>query len=458
MSSFLDRLVSVRALFVLSGLFILYATTLPFDFSHAPTLARAELIPLWDPVRGRLASIPDLVQNVVLFMPFGFFAVRSFPRMQGHVARTTVLAGLLGFVVSGTVETLQTMSSIRTPSASDLTTNTLGCALGGLVAHLWGAHLVGWTNQRIERVRAVQPGLLVVAGLLLIVGFTLLAPFIPTLDVGAMRAQVRSVIDHPFGTRPPGASVPSMVLFAALGFAVAREVPSRLLAKGGPLSSVSAAGVGAAIAVVLAVGFELAQMPLLFHRPSLLDLAANAMGGTMGALAVVLVERGGNVTPEPRLGTWSARWPTLVLAICVLAPVTRALSPFVTRPVGPALEALDPTYLVPFLHFFDTMKLSTFLNVFETAATYLPLGYVLAARRVSPALAFGLAVALAEVLELSQIAIESRSVDVTEGLLAAAGALAGRAVALRLGAVRDEAPGSPLDLDGTRPVALRAPR
>ena len=40
-SSALDRLVSVRALFVLSALFIVYATTLPFDFAHAPTLARA---------------------------------------------------------------------------------------------------------------------------------------------------------------------------------------------------------------------------------------------------------------------------------------------------------------------------------------------------------------------------------------------------------------------------------
>ncbi len=457
MTSVLDRLASVRALFVLSGLFILYATTLPFDFSHAPTLARAELIPLWDPVRGRLASIPDLVQNVVLFMPFGFFAVRSYAWFRGGLLRTTLLTALLGFVVSGTVEVLQTMSSVRTPSASDLTTNTLGCGLGGLIAHLWGAHLVDWGGRRIDQIRALQPGLLVVLGLLAIVAFTQLAPFIPTLDVGAMRAQVRSVLDHPFGVRPVGASVPSMVLFVSLGFAIAHEVPSRLLARGGAISSAAAAGVGAAIASALALAIELAQMPLLYHRPSLLDVAANALGGTLGALGVLLVKRGGPVTPARALGAWTAAWPVLVLAACVLAPIARALSPFVLRPIGPALDALDLTYLVPFLHFFDTMKLATFLNVFETAATYLPLGYVLAVRRVPPALAFGLAVALSEVLELSQIAIEGRSVDVTEGLLAAAGALAGRMVALRLGAARNE-DAAPPDLANTRPIPLRAPR
>ena len=112
------------------------------------------------------------------------------------------------------------------------------------------------------------------------------------------------------------------------------------------------------------------------------------------------------------------------------------------RPIGEAWAALEPTHLVPFFHLFDTLRVSTFLNVFEAAATYLPLGYVLAVRRVPALTAFVLAVVLAEGLELAQLAIVGRTVDLTEGLLAAAGALAGRALALGLGAARTEVAGS----------------
>jgi glycopeptide antibiotics resistance protein len=438
-SSALDRLVSVRALFVLSALFIVYATTLPFDFAHAPTLARAQLIPLWDPARGRLGSIPDIVQNVVLFMPLGFFWARSWPRRS--LLASGALAALLGFALSLTVEILQTMSEVRTPSATDLVTNTLGAGLGGGLGALWGTHLDAWARAGVARLQRRQPGLLVLLGLLAIVAFTLLAPFIPTLDVGALRAQVRSLLDHPFGTRPAGASVPSMVLFAGLGFALAHELPA-LLRRGAATPSALAAALGAASAVVLAVVFELAQLPLLFHRPSLLDLLAHAAGGAAGALVVVVVYRGRPFTPDRALGTWSHRWLPLVLSFALMAPIARALSPFVLRPIGESWSALELTHLVPFFHLFDTLRVSTFLNVFEAAATYLPLGYILAVRRVPALTAFVLAVALAEGLELAQLAIEGRTVDLTEGLLAAAGALAGRALALGLGAVRPEVAGS----------------
>lgn len=438
-SSALDRLVSVRALFVLSALFIVYATTLPFDFAHAPTLARVQLIPLWDPARGRLGSIPDIVQNVVLFLPLGFFWARSWPRPS--LVASGVGAALLGFALSLTVEVLQTMSEVRTPSATDLLTNTVGAGLGGALAALWSTHLDARARVLVARLQRQQPGLLVLLGLLAIVAFTLLAPFIPTLDVGALRAQVRSLLDHPFGTRPPGASAPSMVLFMGLGFALAHELPA-LLRKGASTASPVAAGLGAAASVVLAVGFELAQLPLLFHRPSLLDLLAHALGGVLGALMVAVVYRGQRFVPDRALGTWSERWRPLVLTFVLLAPIARGLSPFVLRPIGEAWAALEPTHLVPFFHLFDTLRVSTFLNVFEAAATYLPLGYVLAVRRVPPLAAFLCAVALAEGLELAQLAIEGRTVDLTEGLLAAAGALAGRAVALGLGAARPEVAGS----------------
>jgi len=422
-TSYVQRVASARGLFALSTVFIVYATTLPFDFSRAPSLVGANLIPLWDEERNRLHSMPDIVQNIVLFMPFGFFMTLGFPR-KWPVLR----AAVAGFLLSLLAESLQTMTTIRQTSATDLTTNTAGALVGATAAVIWGALLEDVARTRLARMVRSDPGLVIVLGVLGMVVFSMLAPFIPTLDIGALRGQVRSLIDHPWGTRPIGALMPELVLYAGLGFALTHEVPARLKVASPVLRVVAGSMITATIALVL----EAAQMPLLFHRPAGADVVANALGGFIGAMMVLVIHRGRAFAVETELGAWTRRWPALVLTFAVLSPVSRAFSPFVFRSVADGLAMFNLVHLVPFSLLFESLKISTFLNVFETASTYLPLGYALCVLRVRTPVAFGITILLAEIMEIAQIVVEGRTTDVTEGLLAAAGAVAGWSIALHL--------------------------
>ncbi len=100
-----------RPLWLVFALFIVYGTTIPFDFGNDRGAVREKVAALsWNPfVRedGTRVSIPDTVQNVMLFVPFGVlgaFACRQRFRPElVRVALVTVAAAAL----SGFVETLQ---------------------------------------------------------------------------------------------------------------------------------------------------------------------------------------------------------------------------------------------------------------------------------------------------------------------------------------------------------------
>ena len=60
-------------LLILWGLFILYGTMLPFDFSASSGLVEWRLRQLWErPIRGMGGSWGDVYSNVAFFMPWGF--------------------------------------------------------------------------------------------------------------------------------------------------------------------------------------------------------------------------------------------------------------------------------------------------------------------------------------------------------------------------------------------------
>jgi VanZ family protein len=125
-------------LWALFALFIVYGTTIPFEFSRDPDFVRQKVAELsWNPLTrpdGRRVSIPDSVQNVMLFVPFGMLGGlacrRSFASRGTTVAAVTAAAVAL----SVAVETLQLLTTNRVSSVSDVATNGVGALAGVLVA------------------------------------------------------------------------------------------------------------------------------------------------------------------------------------------------------------------------------------------------------------------------------------------------------------------------------------
>ena len=92
-------------------------------------------------------TLSDLVQNIILFVPLGFFA--------GFAGRRPLVVGAM---VSLTVEVAQQFIPGRFPSLLDLATNSLGAALGGICYHAVNA-AIGRTGQTFG-VRALDLPLL----------------------------------------------------------------------------------------------------------------------------------------------------------------------------------------------------------------------------------------------------------------------------------------------------------
>ena len=106
---------------------IVCVTTLPWkNFAGHPHWDHVR----WIPFQDHPLALFDIVANVLLFVPFGYFLVRALPRRSRAWARTLALAAAL----SASVECFQVYSHHRMPSTTDILTNVLGAGLGLLLA------------------------------------------------------------------------------------------------------------------------------------------------------------------------------------------------------------------------------------------------------------------------------------------------------------------------------------
>ena len=161
-------------LLALSCAFILYGTLYPFNFNFGLHEESAFAL-LMASVHDR-DSYGDMLANVILFLPFGFFAMQSLLPRTPKLVRLILIA-VMGAALSLTVECLQSGLPGRVTSVYDLTTNTAGALFGAVL---------GWNDWREKLARfrpdhrppALFPFLLLGAWL-----STRLFPFLPTLDV-----------------------------------------------------------------------------------------------------------------------------------------------------------------------------------------------------------------------------------------------------------------------------------
>ena len=85
---------------------------------------------IWPPF-SRLNSGFDFLQNILLFLPFGYFSAKSRYR-DGW--RTVLLISLAGACLSFAGELCQVFIHFRSPSSTDIVMNTVGACVGSIVA------------------------------------------------------------------------------------------------------------------------------------------------------------------------------------------------------------------------------------------------------------------------------------------------------------------------------------
>lgn len=114
-----------QALGLYTGL-IVYGSWYPFTGWRS--LGLGPFAYLFDPMPQYLTAF-DVVTNVLGYMPFGALVVlAAYPRARGALA--IALAFVLGVLLSGTMEAVQTYLPTRVASNLDLAANTIGALLG----------------------------------------------------------------------------------------------------------------------------------------------------------------------------------------------------------------------------------------------------------------------------------------------------------------------------------------
>jgi glycopeptide antibiotics resistance protein len=416
-----ERRVDLSAiLLLLWGLFIVYATTLPFDFAASGELIRSRLWRLWQrPLRGGGGSWSDAASNVMLFMPWGFLlAVWLVGRGRRYLAVLT-LALVSGGLISGTVELIQLFAPRRYASFIDVVTNTFGSCVGSLIGWPWARWIWPIASVRIRQLIGSRPmtgcAIATAAGLL-IAGVIPLHSSLSTTKSGAAFAAVR--LWHPdlkLWEAPPGSQQWSW----------AAELLVWLLTGGIFALAVRESGWKGPRAIGLACG--------LAGGLSIATLAIkSAIPGAAIEITSVAVALAGSALGAAPVAQSSAadgrRWIIPALLIWGLAMVVAAWNP--PQFAWPAPPFWKPEMIIPFWSYFDSRGLADLADLMGQVLYFVPLGALLAARswRWSFPAAVGIGLALGLVLEYGQVFIRSRTADVTDVISSATGAGLGLAL------------------------------
>jgi VanZ family protein len=328
---------------------ILYGSLYPFRF-FACAISPAALLA----TSGQPADRGDLLANVLLYVPLGFFGLRALRRS----GRSLLLITLAGAALSFAIETAQFCDSGRVPSMADVYANSAGTLLGA-VAALW------------------TPGNFSFAALLLAcwTGSRLL-PYVPSIHLHKYWIAIRPVLVEP--------KLEPLDVFHYFALWLAAAV------------------VLEAIAANQRWTLPLLMGGVLTARIVIVDLAlapAEILGALLAAIAWIAV--------ISRLPSRAA----VVAATFAAFVIVQALAPF------HFLAAPRHFGWIPFLSFMQSPRENGSRVFLEKSFTYGALVWLLTRAGMSFSLATTCSTALVFCLRLAQIYLPGRSAEITDALM-----------------------------------------
>jgi VanZ family protein len=266
-----------RMAFYVSVALFFYGTLFPFDFdlsriAWSQDWPSISLIPYWDVDRGRIHSVPDMVSNILLTIPFGFFGFLWVEKAQTWAR--VLKWGLWGLALGLTVEVIQLTLPSRVPSLTDMLNNAAGALGGAALAQLLGLRVLTFLSEARRDRDETTAWLL----FLVLIAVTL-GPFDLTLSVSHVRAGLKALLTDPWeAQRAIGHEWVQMVDFALFASCAAQVMHRRRTPSGPPPRLAVVALLG------LPFALEVAQLFVLSHAPSLRDMAMGCLGVSAGLL------------------------------------------------------------------------------------------------------------------------------------------------------------------------------
>ena len=144
---------------------------------------------------GMETSRSDVVSNVLAYVPLGILLVMRGKARGRSGLHNVALAALSGWCLSLSVESIQQWLPDRMPSAIDLVTNLGGTCLGACAGLMFAGESDLAQRLRAARAAWCVPDPAVSGGLLALLIWVLsqLSPFVPSLDLGTVKAGLSAI-------------------------------------------------------------------------------------------------------------------------------------------------------------------------------------------------------------------------------------------------------------------------
>jgi len=417
-------------LLVLYLAFTLYNTFIPFSLrSDGPdTIGSALAIVFFTPVVR--VSLTDLAGNVILFIPLGLLCAligRDLPAL-----RVLPLTVLFGFGLSTAIEVTQTFFQARIASRVDIVTNTAGALIGATAVFSVPKSLARrfWADAQtlIRSSPWVAASLAMLALALLRAWF----PFDVVISVSEVKEGVKQAVVLPFqtitlqswwasGPMPAPAKpfqwpefIGNLWFWGFWGYISTVAVKTAR----GPAGFAPALFFGAVLFLPPCL-LEAGQLFIDSRTLDINDVISGLVGAAMGASCARLCNR--TSAHQIKKG--------LIVPFCAYI-VFNGLAPFDFQlPANGIAVSLNVRQWVPFYAYFTKTSIWNIHDVAEALLYGAPLGWILAARSNGPyPLSFRIwlatiaAMTLGLFIEGCQLFLPTRTPDITDPLIMAAGA------------------------------------
>ena len=414
--------------------FIVYETTMPFDFRFTAAqgrlgLARGALDPIGARGRG-LFSLADMVGNLLLFLPLGLFLALAPLAPRARRLRPWLLI-LAAAALSAAVEASQLFSLRRYTQTTDLLFNTLGAAAGLALARAGGRALFdGAVDRTLARLRD-DPRAVLAAGLTAAILAGALLPLDLSISRASLLHHLRAADPRLFTPgEPSGARLATATgllklawIFSFWGAATALRLAGRVTR---PFLSTVLAG---ALLALLAEGLQLFVVSRTLDP---FDPLAGLAGVAAGA-ALALGGRAIGLRDRALLGLALAGYGCYLALDMVSpldAPLVRSLLQGELPPAHPF--AFDP---LPFHDAGDRPRMMVLGDWAARLLRFAPLGAFLRLGTRRAASRWGIAVATVAgvlLLELLEGHLGAGRGDMTDVVMAMVGLVVGWSFAARL--------------------------
>ncbi|MHB1143287.1 MAG: VanZ family protein [Thiobacillus sp.] len=417
--------------------FVIYGSLVPLEFRAIP----------WDEAVAQFGSMPllklgigsraDWVANLLLFIPLSFLWMGALTTGAGraHTVLATLVLIPAAFALSLGIEFTQQFFPQRTVSQNDIFAESLGGVIGVLV--WWGAGrrfldwLRSWQQTHARAALAERLAWVYLAGVLV---YNVL-PLDLTISLVEIFHKWRDGMVNlvPFGRLPADAAE----ALYELATDVLIWVPLALLWRlDGTRSAWRVWGMTLSAAVLL----EFMQLFVYSRVSDVTDLVTAATGAALGTQ--VGGRLAARVAPASQMPAWSAWLPFALAAGWMALLLFVFWFPFDFRTDGAFIKSrLDFLQRVPFEVYYFGTEYRAITEVLRKTLFFAPLGALLAWGVARPpwrwrSLLFVLAmlvlVGMPAVVELGQLMLPHKIVDLTDWILAWLGGLAGYAAARRM--------------------------